>query len=183
MNIERRLCATALGLMAALRLGGVAAQEVEVLHWWTAGGEAAALQLLKEDLQAKGIVWKDMPIAGGGGTQAMTVLRARVTSRNAPTSVQLIGFDLLDWAQLGVLADLNEIAAEENWDSVIPAALQRFSKYDGKWIAAPVNFHSTNWVWANKAVLGEAGIGVPSTLGRIRSPTDTVPVKHQRCSS
>lgn len=46
MNIERRLCATALGLMAALRLGGVAAQEVEVLHWWTAGGEALAARPL-----------------------------------------------------------------------------------------------------------------------------------------
>jgi glucose/mannose transport system substrate-binding protein len=40
----------------------------------------------------------------------------------------------------------------------VPKALQAFSKHDGKWIAAPVNVHSTNWVWANKAVLDKAGV-------------------------
>lgn len=51
---------------------------VEVLHWWTSGGEAAALNVLKEDLEAKGIEWIDMPVAGGGGTEAMTVLRSQL---------------------------------------------------------------------------------------------------------
>jgi glucose/mannose transport system substrate-binding protein len=41
---------------------------------------------------------------------------------------------------------------------VVPKALQNFSKFEGKWIAAPVNVHSTNWVWANKAVLEKAGV-------------------------
>jgi len=40
---------------------------------------------------------------------------------------------------------------------VIPTALQNFSKYDGKWIAAPVNVHSTNWVWVSKKALDAAG--------------------------
>jgi glucose/mannose transport system substrate-binding protein len=57
-----------------------------------------------------------------------------------------------------VLADLNPIAAKEGWDKVVPPALQKFSKYDGKWIAAPVNIHSTNWIWANKEVLAKAGV-------------------------
>ena len=58
-----------------------AADNVEVLHWWTSGGEAAALDVLKKDLESKNISWTDMPVAGGGGTEAMTVLRARVTSK------------------------------------------------------------------------------------------------------
>ena len=45
----------------------------------------------------------------------------------------------------------------------MPEALQEFSKYDGHWIAAPVNVHSTNWVWANKALLDELGIAAPTT--------------------
>jgi glucose/mannose transport system substrate-binding protein len=136
-------------------------KEVEVVHWWTSGGEAAALNVLKQNLQKQGISWKDNPIAGGGGTQAMTVLRARVTAGSIPTAVQMLGFDIQDWAALGSLADLNELAAKEGWDKVVPKALQRFSKYDGKWVAAPVNVHSTNWVWANKAVLDKAGVAVP----------------------
>ncbi|WP_209015965.1 ABC transporter substrate-binding protein [Roseibium sp. RKSG952] len=141
--------------------GTAYAEDVEVLHWWTSGGEASALNVLKEDLEGQGIGWQDMPVAGGGGTQAMTVLRARVTSGNPPTAVQMLGFDIQDWANEGALADLNAQAGEEGWDEVVPAALQKFSKSDGKWVAAPVNVHSTNWVWANKQLLDELGIAEP----------------------
>lgn len=134
---------------------------VEVLHWWTSGGEAAALNVLKEDLEAKGIEWIDSPLAGGGGEQAMTVLRTRATAGNPPAAAQMLGFDILDWAELGFLANLNDVAKKENWDAVIPDALKKFSKYNGVWIAAPVNIHSTNWVWANKKITDELGIATP----------------------
>ena len=140
-----------------------AADEVEVLHWWTSGGEAAALDVLKKDLEGKGVTWADMPVAGGGGEQAMTALRARVTAGNPPTAVQGLGFDITDWAKQGALGDLNEVAEKEGWDKVIPAALQNFSKHEGKWIAAPVNVHSTNWIWINKAALDAAGGKAPET--------------------
>ncbi|EEZ28895.1 conserved hypothetical protein [Brucella pinnipedialis M292/94/1] len=74
----------AMGTAACALLAGMAPvanaqekQNVEVLHWWTSGGEASALEVLKKDLESKGISWTDMPVAGGGGTEAMTVLRAR----------------------------------------------------------------------------------------------------------
>ena len=155
---------TTTAVAAIMSLGGLtgatvaqAAENVEVLHWWTSGGEAAALDVLKKDLESKGISWTDMPVAGGGGTEAMTVLRARVTAGNAPTAVQMLGFDILDWAKEGALGNLDDVAAKEGWDKVIPTALQQFSKYDGHWIAAPVNVHSTNWMWINKAALDKAG--------------------------
>ena len=153
------------GMAAAMALSAGLAQaaDVEVLHWWTSGGEAAALNVLKEDLEGQGIGWQDMPVAGGGGEEAMTVLRARVTAGDAPTAVQMLGFDILDWAKEGALADLNDVAASEGWDAVVPEALQYFAKHDGKWISAPVNVHSTNWVWANKEVLDANGIDVPGS--------------------
>lgn len=138
-----------------------AEESVEVLHYWTSGGEAAALNLLKENLQSQGIGWVDMPVAGGAGEAAMTTLRARVTAGNPPAAVQMQGFDILDWAQQGVLGNLDEVADKEGWDKVIPPAIQHFSKYDGHWIAAPVNVHSTNWAWYNKAALNKAGGKVP----------------------
>ena len=149
------IAAAAAGLFAA---GGAWAQSVEVLHWWTSGGEAAALGVLKKDLEKQGVAWKDMPVAGGGGEAAMTSLRARVTAKNPPTAVQMLGFDIQDWAKQGALGDLNALAAKEGWDKTVPAALQAFSKHNGKWIAAPVNVHSTNWVWANREVLAKAGV-------------------------
>ena len=154
-----------LGTVAAVAMSAqvAAAADVEVLHWWTSGGEASALNVLKDDLQKQGIGWKDMPVAGGGGEAAMTALKARVTAGNPPTAVQLLGFDLTDWAKQGVLANLDDVATEGGWDKVIPEALQKFSKYDGHWVAAPVNVHSTNWVWANKKMLDDLGIAQPKT--------------------
>ena len=136
---------------------------VEVLHWWTSGGEAEALNVLKTDLEGKGIEWVDMPVAGGGGEQAMTVLRSRATAGNPPTAAQALGFDILDWAELGFLGNLNDVAAEEGWDAVVPDAIKYFAKYDGNWIAAPVNVHSTNWVWTNLSVLDDIGVDIPTT--------------------
>lgn len=161
-------------LLTASLMGtaSVQAQDVEVLHWWTSGGEAAALNVLKKDLEGQGIGWQDMPVAGGGGEQAMTVLRARVTAGNAPTAVQMLGFDILDWAKQGALADLNELAGKEGWDQVVPTALQAFAKHDGKWISAPVNVHSTNWVWANKAVLDKNGIAPPKTWDEFKAAVE-----------
>ena len=150
------------------------ADDVEVLHWWTSGGEAAALGVLKDDLKTKGIGWVDMPVAGGGGEAAMTAVRARVTAGNPPTAVQMLGFDIQDWAAEGALANLDAVATAEGWDAVIPAALQRFSKYDGHWIAAPVNVHSTNWVWISKSALDAAGGKAPETWDELVAVLDAM---------
>lgn len=150
-----------LGLIASLVPLNLLAQEkkVEVLHWWTSGGEAAGVAVIKKAVEAKGVSWQDMPVAGGSGTNAMTVLRSRVAAGNPPTAAQLLGFDLRDWEQQGVLADLNSLAAQGGWDKVVPVALQNFSKYNGQWMAVPVNVHSTNWVWANKEIFDKLKIG------------------------
>ncbi|MBV7397164.1 ABC transporter substrate-binding protein [Mameliella alba] len=161
MMMKTRLMGAAASL--ALCASIAQAEDVEVLHWWTSGGEAAALNVLKDDLQGQGIGWKDMPVAGGGGEAAMTTLRARVTSGNPPTAVQMLGFDIQDWAQEKALGNLNGVAAAEGWDAVVPEALQSFAKFEGNWISAPVNVHSTNWVWANKSILDDLGIAQPTT--------------------
>ncbi|MBR9778348.1 MAG: carbohydrate ABC transporter substrate-binding protein [Rhodospirillales bacterium] len=166
-----------IGMIAAFGLAtsiASAQQSVEVLHWWTAGGEAKALQVLKKDLEDQGVSWNDMPVAGGGGEQAMTVLRARVTSGNAPTAVQMLGFDIKDWAGEGVLGNLDDLAAKEGWEEVVPDALKEFSKYDGHWIAAPVNVHSTNWVWANKAIFDELGLKQPTNWDELIAALDKI---------
>ena len=65
--------------------------EAEVLHWWTSGGEAKALQVLKDDFAKKGGSWKDMPVAGGGGDAANVTLKARIVSGDPPTASQIKG--------------------------------------------------------------------------------------------
>jgi glucose/mannose transport system substrate-binding protein len=143
-------------------------QAVEVVHWWTSGGEAAALNVLKEDMQKRGYAWKDSPIAGGGGEQARTVLRARVAAGNPPDAMQMLGFTIRDYADEGLLGDLSSVANKEGWDKVVPAPLAKFSKNaKGQWVAAPVNIHRTNWIWANKKIFDELKISPPKTFDEL----------------
>jgi glucose/mannose transport system substrate-binding protein len=174
--MQRSLLPKLIGGVAALAMMASAAfaeDKVDVVHWWTSGGEAAALNVLKENLEKQGVTWNDVPIAGGAGAQAMTALRAMVTAGNVPTAVQMLGFDITDWAEQGVLGDLSELGTKENWDAVVPAALQKFAKYDGKWIAAPVNVHSVNWIWVNKAAADKIGMSeAPKTMDELFAALD-----------
>ncbi|MBK1613214.1 sugar ABC transporter substrate-binding protein [Rubrivivax gelatinosus] len=153
-----------LAAAAALAACGIAqAGEVEVLHWWTSGGEAKAAAALKASMQAKGHTWKDFAVAGGGGDSAMTVLKSRVVSGNAPAAAQIKGPALQEWAAEGVLANIDDVAKAEKWDSLLPKAVADVMKYKGSYIAAPVNVHRVNWLWANPEAFKKAGTKVPTT--------------------
>src|SRR5690349_20399736 len=99
------LKATLLGAIAAVSVAGVAlaGPTVEVLHYWTSGGESKAVLELKKEFQAAGGTWVDSPVAGGGGDAQATVLRSRVLAGNPPSVVQMKGPNIKDWAGQGVL--------------------------------------------------------------------------------
>jgi glucose/mannose transport system substrate-binding protein len=162
MNTKMIWRATALAA-AALATTGVRAGEVEVLHWWTSGGEAKAAAALKATLQGKGHTWKDFAVAGGGGDSAMTVLKSRVVSGNAPAAAQIKGPSLQEWAREGVLANIDDLAKTEKWDDLLPKVVSDVMKYKGNYIAAPVNVHRVNWLWANPEAFKKANAKLPST--------------------
>ncbi|EDQ04056.1 putative sugar-binding periplasmic protein [Sulfitobacter indolifex] len=135
----------------------------EVLHYWTSGGEAKSVAVLQKEFADKGGSWTDMPVAGGGGDAAMTALRARVLSGNAPTAVQLKGPAIQEWYEEGVLADITDVAEANNWEAVLPASIAGHMKCEGTWCAAPVNVHRVDWIWANAEVLSANGIEMPTT--------------------
>jgi glucose/mannose transport system substrate-binding protein len=137
------------------------AGEVEVLHYWTSGGEAKAADVLKRAIRERGHRWKDFAVAGGGGDTAMAVLRSRVLAGNPPAAAQIKGPTIQEWARLGVLAKLDTLAAYEKWDSLLPKVVADQMKYQGSYVAAPVNVHRVNWMWANPEVLRKSGVAEP----------------------
>lgn len=153
----------------------VAAGEVEVLHWWTSGGEARSMAELKRTMQTKGHSWKDFAVAGGGGDNAMTVLKSRVIAGNPPAAAQIKGPAIQEWAAEGVLANLDATAKAENWDNLLPPGLADGMKYKGSYVAAPVNVHRVNWMWANTAVLKKAGVAAaPKTWDEFFAAADKI---------
>ena len=138
-----------LATAVALVVAGSAAMagEVEVLHYWTSGGEAKSVAELKKIMEGKGHTWKDFAVAGGGGDNAATVLKSRVVSGNPPAAAQIKGPAIQEWASEGVLGNLDATATAEKWDSLLPKVVADVMKYKGNYVAAPVNVHRVNWMW------------------------------------
>ena len=181
----RKLNVLAAASAIALVAGAAAAEpQVEVLHWWTSGGEAKSVAVLQQEFAERGGTWTDMPVAGGGGDAAMTALRARVLSGNAPTAVQLKGPAIQEWYEEGVLSDISDVAQAQGWAEVLPEAIAGHMKCEGAWCAAPVNVHRVDWIWANAKVLEDAGIAMPTTWDEFNAAAEklqgmgVVPLAH-----
>lgn len=139
------------------------AGEVEVLHWWTSGGEAKSVGVLKSLLEKEGHTWKDFAVAGGAGDTAMTVLRSRAVAGNPPAAAQVKGPQIQQWGDEGVLTNLDEVAKAAKWDDLLPKVVADVMKYKGHYVAVPVNVHRINWMWANPEVFRKAGAKIPTT--------------------
>ncbi|MGB1237476.1 MAG: ABC transporter substrate-binding protein [Pseudomonadales bacterium] len=153
----------------ALAISAVTAQagEVEVLHYWTSGGEAASVNVLKELLTKEGHTWTDFAVAGGAGEAASTVLKSRAVSGNPPAAAQMKGLDIQEWGELGFLADLDSVAKKAGWDNLLPGVVSDIMKYEGKYVAVPVNVHRVNWLWANPEAFKKAGVEIPTTWAQM----------------
>jgi len=161
-------------VLAATLCAPALAAEVEVLHWWTSGGEAASVAELKRMLEEQGHTWQDFAVAGGGGESAMTVLKSRVVSGNPPTAAQIKGPSIQEWGDEGVLANLDPVAEAENWDQLLPDVVSQVMKYDEHYVAVPVNVHRVNWMWANPEVFEQAGAEIPSTWEAFFTAADKI---------
>jgi glucose/mannose transport system substrate-binding protein len=177
-----KVAAAAWGLAAVM---SASAGEVEVLHYWTSGGEAKSVAELKRIVQSKGHTWRDFAVAGGGGDSAMTVLKSRVISGNPPSAAQVKGPAIQEWAAEGVLANMDAVAKVEKWDEALPKVVADVMKYKGSYVAAPVNVHRVNWLWASADALKKAGVAsMPKTWDEFFAAADKlkaaglIPVAH-----
>jgi glucose/mannose transport system substrate-binding protein len=182
MNAISRL-ATVVSLATLFPLSAMAADSkgtVEVVHWWTSGGEKAAVDVLKAQVEKDGFTWKDGAVAGGGGSTAMTVLKSRAVAGNPPGVAQIKGPDIQEWGSTGLLSDtaLEDVAKEEKWDSLLVKKVSDTVKYEGKYVAVPVNIHRVNWLWINPEVFKKAGIDkAPTTLEEFYAAGDKLKAK------
>ncbi|WP_416422668.1 ABC transporter substrate-binding protein [Pseudomonas sp. App30] len=158
---------------------------VEVVHWWTSGGEAKAVGVLKQLVEKDGYTWQDSAVAGGGGAAAMTVLKTRAVSGNPPSAAQIKGPDIQEWASLGLLTNVDDVAKANNWDKLLSKTVSDTMKYEGHYVAVPVNIHRVNWLWVNPEAFKKAGIAkAPTTLEELYAAGDKlkaagiIPIAH-----
>jgi len=135
--------------------------KVEGIHHWVSESEVGALKVLTDSLATKGFIWEDSAVGGLSGANATQALRTRLAAGNPPDTMQLLGYEGVEWANEGALRSLNDLYAKNGWEAAIAPAIQPFVKAGDDYFAAPINMHRQNWVWANKAIFDKYGIAEP----------------------
>ena len=154
----------AAGLCASVALPtAVFATDLEVTHWWTSGGEAAAVAELAKAFDATGNHWVDGAIAGGGST-ARPIMISRITGGDPMGATQFNhGRQAEELVEAGLMRDLTEIAEAEKWSEVMAApGMLESCTLDGKVYCVPVNIHSWQWLWLSNKAFEDVGVAVPT---------------------
>ncbi len=140
------------------------AVDLEVTHWWTSGGEAAAVAEMAKAFDASGDHWVDGAIAGSGGT-ARPIIISRILGGDPMGATQLNhGQQAKELIEAGLLQDLTDIATAEGWKDIVnPISLLDACTFEGKIYCVPVNIHSAQWLWLSNAAYAKAGVAVPTT--------------------
>ena len=157
--IKQLIAATALVSASATVAN---ATDLEVMHWWTSGGEAAAVAEFANAFTASGHTWIDGAIAGGDN--ARPVMVSRITGGNPPGAFQFNhGRQAEELIESGLLRDITDIAEAEGWKDIVnPSNLLGACTVDGRIFCAPVNIHSWQWLWVGHQAYKDAGIDVPT---------------------
>jgi glucose/mannose transport system substrate-binding protein len=159
-SATRLLGAIALGVA----FGGPAmAADCEVTHWWTSGGEAAAVAEFAKAFDATGNHWVDGAIAGSGGV-ARPIMIARITGGDPMCATQFNhGRQAEELVEAGLMLDLTDLAESENWRASIgDQKLLDSCTIDGRVYCVPVNIHSWHWLWLSHKAYDDAGVPIPT---------------------
>ncbi|WP_421725909.1 ABC transporter substrate-binding protein [Bauldia sp.] len=152
------------------------AADCEVTHWWTSGGEAAAVAEFANALNAAGSHnWVDGAIGGSGDT-ARPIIISRIMGGQPPCATQFNpGKDADDLIDADLMLDLTEIAEAEGWaDFVYPPSQYQSCVRDGKVWCVPVNIHSGLWMWTNRGIFEDNGLEPPKDWNDLMAAAPTL---------
>jgi len=166
------LCASLCAWLCATASAAHAGPRAEVIHWWTSGGESAAVKQVEQAYRDAGGTWVDTAIAGGDQSRAVTI--NRIIGGNPPTAAQFnTSKQFLDIIEEDLLNPVDDLARRDRWDQVLPAPIVDVIKVRGHWYAVPMNIHMQTWIWYSKAAFAKAGITrEPATMDELFAALD-----------
>lgn len=153
------LAASAFALAAAF---SVQAQQADVIHYWTSGGESRSIAVIAREYEKRGGKWVDDPAVGPQAE--ITMAMSRIAGGHPPTAMYWqTGAPTRELAQQGVLTDLDWLAAAGDWKKNLPAVLLDKVTVDGHVYSTPIDINSANWMFYSIKVFQQAGLRPPKT--------------------
>ena len=166
----RMLFFAALAMLVAHR---AAAQDAQVMHWWTSGGESRAVAVFAKEYEKRGGKWIDGASVGPQAEHA-AVLNA-IAGGNPPAAFQWnIGVAVRQLAEQGLLANLDDMASAGELGRHLPPLLVKNITVDGHVIAVPVNLHGANWMFYSTKVFSDLNLPPPKTWDEFLAQADKI---------
>ena len=162
-----------LAAAATLLVHQASAQDAQVMHWWTSGGESRAVSVFAKEYEKRGGKWIDGASVGPQAEHA-AVLNA-IAGGNPPAAFQWnIGVAVRQLAEQGLLANLDDMASAGDWKRHLPPLLVKNITVDGHVIAVPVNLHGANWMFYSTKVFSALNMAPPNTWDEFLAEADKI---------
>lgn len=153
--MKKFLLSTVLG--ATMLASPVMAEELLIYHTWSSEAEVAALNVVKDDFEAKGHSWSDLAIPHDTGSNVS--LMNLITGGNAP-NIFMEGNPGVyrDLKGLGLTRPLDDFYKEQGILEHLPASVIASITVDGEILKVPQAIHIDGMAYYNKEVAKAAGV-------------------------
>ena len=135
---------------------------VEVIHFWVSPSENKALNVYRQAWKNLGGKWNDLPVKDKD--TELKLVSDRIANGYPPTVMQWFGNEgSQELPAMGVVQDIEEVAAADHWRDFLPANVVDRISYKGRIYFAPTNIHAENWLWTNKKIFDKLKLPPPTS--------------------
>ncbi|WP_254767978.1 ABC transporter substrate-binding protein [Salinilacihabitans rarus] len=168
-RLSRRRYVKATGVTGAVSLAGLSGYlgdvrrqdgTLEIVHWWTAGGEEDALNALLEGFQEQypDVEIDNNPAPGGAGSALDAAIRSRIVDQTPPSTFQIWpGESLRPYTDADVLASVEDLWDEEMREAYLASVMDVASPEDAL-VSVPLNIHRLNNLFYNVGIVEDVGV-------------------------
>lgn len=137
-------------------------RSIDFWHWWNSAGEVQSIEVLNKYLTQNNINWEHKSPKNHSTNSYLNSFDDLIKAQQ-PNAAMMVSSGIQNYDTNFSLMHLDDIAQEQGWSDVIPYAIQATAKHQGHWVSAPINSHSTNWLWLNKALFSRLELPEPET--------------------
>lgn len=145
----------------------------ELAHYWISPSEDKALDVYRRAWTKSGDRWIDT--RSKNSTESFKMVIDRMANGYPPTAMHWNaqgGRKTL--LEAGVLRYIDDVAAEQRWNAILPEFVWDAITFRGHVFLAPTNIHALNWMWTSRKIFDALGLTPPSSWDEVLSTAQKI---------